>query len=261
MGVYPVWIYLNSGRTFENLEELAMKKHSQDVIVLVLSKRSLLSVINTALVLVAVLFCLRNLLYYVSYRIDLQPFAILAFTETDERIGTMNGIIVGNSRDSELADDVYGFKDAKNDNSISVWRLTASDYTYRLQFEDEDRVSETITLEPDSSYKGKFEVQSSYFSKEVGYNYTGEGELMSISFNIPRPYSWHGQDGFSLRSYYQINWDVGGMPLLLHIIYCVTHLVVIVSLVHAIIPRKGKTAHAAAETESESLAYLPDPRR
>lgn len=197
-----------------------MKRYPQnDIIILFLSKRSLLAIIGTIVSLAMIFFSACSLSEYLIKHIDASPFAALAFTNNNERIGTMTGTVINNSADTGLAGDVYTFKGVNDGNAVHVWHLTTGNYDYEVCYEDTVQSREVITLEHNSNDHGEFVIQPTYYSYESGYNYAGDGKLMFVSFNIPRPYSWHGQN-FNLRSYYQIEWDVHTVAPWLHITYC-----------------------------------------
>lgn len=197
-----------------------MKRYPQnDLIILFLSKRSLLAIIGAIVSLAMIFFSACSLSEYLIKHIDVSPFAALAFTNNNERIGTMTGTVINNSDDTGLAGDVYTFKGVNDGNAVHVWHLTTGNYDYEVHYEDTVQSREVITLEYNSNDRGEFVIQPTYYSYGSGYNYTGEGKLMFVSFNIPRPYGWHGQN-FNLRSYYKIEWDVHNVAPWLHITYC-----------------------------------------
>lgn len=138
--------------------------------------------------------------------ISVRPYAIMARTADDDIIHIMNGGFVGSGDHGIYEGDTYHFMDSESDHDFA--RLKSDDnFTY-----EDYQSGDTIVLQRDTT-KYPFETQATYYDKEAGYNYDGDGRLMFFELNFPRAYSYQSNDGYTLRGCFQIHLYLNGVTM------------------------------------------------
>lgn len=180
-----------------------------------------ISLLTIALAVVHVCYVAGAAWMFVCYlsTISIRPCAIMAHTADDKIIHIMNGAFVGDGDHGIYEGDTYHFMDSEFSNDFARLKSYNS-FTYE-DYESGD----TIALQRDIT-KYPFETQATYYSKDTGYNYDGDGRLVFFDLNFPRAYSYQSDDGYVLRGCFQVHFYLSGMTTQRYIASMVFSLIV-----------------------------------